>query len=99
MDEHDNAQHDDELSMPDAQLAAAAGGLGGIPVVGLASPDGAMGAGTADAPDIAHDAGGDATGGGDPGDPDAMGADDERTVEEGAGRTPEQTDFEGTETS
>ncbi len=49
-------------------------------------PDGAMGAGAAEAPDIAHDAGGDATGGGDPGDPDAMGADDGRAVEEGAGR-------------
>jgi hypothetical protein len=38
--------------------------------------DGAMGAGGADAPDLEVGNGGDATGGGSPGDPDAMGADD-----------------------
>lgn len=65
----------------------------------MSDPDGAMGAGTADAPDIAHEAGGDATGGGSPGDPDDMGADDGLTVDDGAGRTPEQTDLDGTETS
>jgi len=58
----------------------------------VSDPDGAMGAGTADAPDIAHEAGGDATGGGSPGDQDAMGADDGLTVEEGAGRDPEDID-------
>ena len=35
--------------------------------------DGALGAGAADAPDLATVDGGDATGGGDPGDPDDMG--------------------------
>lgn len=35
---------------------------------------GAMGAGAADAPDLATPDGGDATGGGSPGDPDAMGS-------------------------
>ena len=53
----------------------------------MSDPDGAMGAGGADAPDIAAPDGGDATGGGSPGDQDAMGADDGRTVEEGAGRS------------
>lgn len=38
--------------------------------------DGAMGAGGAGAPDLAEGDGGDATGGGSPGNPDAMGADD-----------------------
>lgn len=65
----------------------------------MSDPDGAMGAGTADAPDIAHEAAGDATGGGDPGNPDAMGANDGRTVAEGAGRAPEDIDHEGTEHS
>lgn len=46
--------------------------------------DGAMGAGGAEAPDLmAHD-GGDATGGGSPGDPDAMGADDSPTPDDDA---------------
>lgn len=56
--------------------------------------DGAMGAGGTEGPDIAMPPGGDATGGGDPGDPDAMGADEPRTVDEGAGRTPETSDEE-----
>lgn len=43
---------------------------------------GAMGAGGADAPDLETGAGGDATGGGDPGDQDAMGADDSPTPDE-----------------
>ena len=43
--------------------------------------DGAMGAGAADAPDLAVADGGDATGGGSPGDPDDMGIDEERTLE------------------
>jgi|GEM_PF-3553425 len=47
--------------------------------------DGAMGAGGADAPDLAAGDGGDATGGGSMGDQDAMGSDQGRTVEEGAG--------------
>jgi hypothetical protein len=55
----------------------------------MSDPDGAMGAGAADAPDFETQVGGDATGGGSPGDPDAMGADEERTVEEGAGLPPE----------
>lgn len=54
--------------------------------------DGAMGAGAADAPDIGHKASGDATGGGDPGNQDDMGADDGRTVDEGAGRTSDPDD-------
>jgi hypothetical protein len=40
------------------------------------TPDGAMGAGGADGTDLEPGVGGDATGGSDPGDPDAMGADD-----------------------
>jgi len=46
------------------------------------NPDGAVGAGAADAPDLATPDGGDATGGGSPGDPDAMGADEELTLDE-----------------
>lgn len=55
--------------------------------------DGGMGAGAADAPDIAVDDGGDATGGGSPGNPDDMGADEEhcidgeRRVDDPAGET------------
>jgi hypothetical protein len=44
--------------------------------------DGAMGAGAAEAPDLAAWEGGDATGGGSPGDPDAMGTDDEVQLDE-----------------
>mgnify|MGYP001444971368 CR=1 FL=1 len=55
----------------------------------MSDPDGAMGAGAAEAPDIAHEAGGDATGGGSPGDQDAMGSDEEFTVDDGSGRTDE----------
>lgn len=55
----------------------------------MSDPDGAMGAGGAEGPDLAMPPGGDATGGGDPGDPDAMGTDEPRTVDEGAGRTDE----------
>ncbi|MGV3711551.1 hypothetical protein [Pseudolysinimonas sp.] len=58
----------------------------------MSDPDGAMGAGGAEAPDIASPAGGDATGGGSPGDQDSMGADDGRTVDEGAGRHTMQDD-------
>ncbi len=50
--------------------------------------DGAMGAGQADAPDLEVGGGGDATGGGSMGDPDAMGSDEELTVEEGSGLPP-----------
>lgn len=46
--------------------------------------DGAMGAGGAEAPDLAAHDGGDATGGGSPGDPDAMGADDSPTPDDEA---------------
>jgi len=46
---------------------------------------GAMGAGQSDAPDLEVGGGGDATGGGSMGDPDAMGSDEELTVEEGSG--------------
>lgn len=52
----------------------------------MSDPDGAMGAGPSDATDLETPVGGDATGGGNPGDPDDMGADDRRTVDEGAGR-------------
>lgn len=48
----------------------------------ISDPDGAVGAGAAGAPDIATVDGGDATGGGSPGNPDDMGADDEVTLEE-----------------
>lgn len=53
----------------------------------MSDSDGAMGAGGAEGPDIAMPPGGDATGG-DPGDPDAMGTDEPRTVDDGAGREP-----------
>jgi hypothetical protein len=53
----------------------------------MSDPDGAMGAGGADAPDLDVEPAGDATGGGSPGDQDAMGTDEPRTVDEGAGRT------------
>ena len=43
---------------------------------------GAMGAGGAEAPDLTETDGGDATGGGSPGDQDAMGADDSPTPDE-----------------
>ena len=55
----------------------------------MSDTDGAMGAGPAEGADVAMPPGGDATGGGDPGDQDAMGTDEPRTVEEGAGRTDE----------
>jgi hypothetical protein len=55
----------------------------------MSSPDGgAMGAGGADAPDLEVGGGGDATGGGSMGDPDAMGSDEELTVDEGSGLPP-----------
>ncbi|HWH97237.1 MAG TPA: hypothetical protein VNS80_02620 [Pseudolysinimonas sp.] len=53
-------------------------------VVDRGEVDGAMGAGAADAPDLATRDGGDATGGGSPGDPDAMGADDSPTPDDDA---------------
>lgn len=53
----------------------------------MSDADGAMGAGGAEGPDIAMPPGGDATGGGDPGDQDAMGSDEELTVDDGSGRT------------
>jgi hypothetical protein len=53
---------------------------------------GAMGAGTADGTDLEPGAGGDATGGGSPGDPDAMGADD--SPQPGEAPAPETTDGE-----
>ena len=46
---------------------------------------GAMGAGQSDAPDLEVGGGGDATGGGSMGDPDALGSDEELTIEEGSG--------------
>lgn len=47
-------------------------------------PDGAMGAGPAEGADLAAGDGGDATGGGSPGDPDAMGAEDSPTPDDEA---------------
>ena len=50
----------------------------------MSDPDGAMAAGGID-PEYLQSPSGDSPGG-DPGDPDAMGADDSKTVDEGAGR-------------
>lgn len=50
----------------------------------VTEPEGAMGAGGAEAADLSAHDGGDATGGGSPGDPDDMGAEDSPTPDDPA---------------